>query len=133
ALLLRRLAAFGPLLRHVLRAITTLLHDVLAVIRPVLASVFARVVVVVPGVVVHVAAAVPSVRPVVIVVVHRRADRDPGGEPDQAGGDRLGGVIVFLDNDHRGRSLRVHHLGVVLRDVDDLRIGGLDDDHLLAG
>jgi hypothetical protein len=37
-------------------------------------------------------------------------------------------------HDHRGRSgLRVHHLRVVLRDVHDLRVGGLDDDHLLAG
>ena len=134
ALLLRRLAAFGPLLLPVLRAIAALLDEILAMILPVFAGVFAVVVVVVPGVVVHVGAAVPSVRTVVVVVVHRRANRDAGGESDQTSRDRHVGVVVLLDDHGRGRRrLRVDDLRVVLRDVDDLRIGRLDHDHFLAG
>ena len=114
-------------------AIAALVGEVLAVILPVVAGVvLAVVVVVVPGVVVHVAAAAPSVRAVVVVVVHRRADRDPGGEPDQAGDRGLRAVVVDDHGIGRGRR-RVDHGRVVLRHVDDLRVGRLDDDHLIAG
>ena len=41
-------------------------------------------------------------------------------------------AAAFLLNDHRGRRRGVDGLRVVLRNVDDLRVGRLDHDHLLA-
>ena len=125
ALLGRRAGAFAArrlpillrlralLLRGARRPVAALVGDVLAVFLPVFARVlavvvevfarvFAVVVEVVPGVVVHVAAAVPPVRTVVVVVVHGRADRDAGGEPDDgASGRGFGAVVFFLDHDGR--------------------------------
>ena len=69
-------------------AIAAVFVDILAVVLPVFARILTIVVIVVPRVVVHVAAAVPSVRTVVVVVVHRRADRDAGGKPDETRRDR---------------------------------------------
>src|SRR4051812_48473047 len=132
AVLVARLRAIGALLLRILRAVAPVLVEILAVILPVLARILAVVVVIVPGVVVHVAAAVESVRTVVIVVVHRRADRDARGEADQPRRDRGAGIIVFLDHDRGRRRLRVDALRVVLRHVDDLRVRRLDDDPLLA-
>jgi hypothetical protein len=122
------------LLPRVARALTPFFNEILAVVGPVLARILAIVVPVVPGVVVHVNPAVPAIRSVVVVVVDRCAHRDTGGESNQASSDRLGIVIVLLDHDDgRLRRIRIDNLRVVLRDVDDLRVGRLDHDHLLAG
>src|SRR5262245_57216562 len=99
-------------------------------IDPVLARIFTRVVIVVPRVVVHVGPAVPPVGTVVVVVIDGRADRDTGGEPDDAGDGGIG-AVVLLDNDCRGRRRGVDDCRVVLRHVDDLRVGRLDHDHLV--
>ena len=103
--------------------------DVLAVILPILARVLAVIVIVVPRVVVHVAAAVPAVGTVVVVVVDGRANRNAGGETDQARDRRIRAAVL---DDHR-RRLDVDRLRVVLRHVHDLRVRRLDDDHLLTG
>ena len=115
---------------RLLRTIAALVGHVFAVVLPVFARIFAFVEVVVPGIVVHVAAAVPPIRPVVIVVVHRGADRDARGEANHTCRDG-GAVIAFLLHDH-SRRLGVHNRRVVLRDIHDLRVGGLDDDHFRA-
>src|SRR3954471_21502492 len=131
ALFLRVLGAFGPLLLGVLRSIAALVDHVLAMVLPVVARILARVVVVVPRVVVHVAAAAPAVRAVIVIVVERGADGDAGGEADQPRGHGCV-VVAFLLHDHC-RGLGVDDRGVVLRDVDHLRVGRLDHDHLLSG
>ena len=78
------LGPLGALARQVLPVILVVLARVLAVVVPVFARVLPVVVPVVPSVVVHVGAAAPAVRPVVVVVADRRADRDAGGEADHA-------------------------------------------------
>ena len=103
------------------RAVAPLVEHVFPVVLPVVAYVLAVVVIVVPGVVVHVAAAAPSVRTVVIVVVDGCAEGNAGSESDQARRDRLGRVVVFLDDDGGGRR-DVDGLRVVLRDVNHLRV-----------
>src|SRR6185503_6801821 len=121
--LLRRVApALGALLRVIASLLAALLVQVFAVIHPVFARVFTVVVPVVVRASVHVEPAAHAVGTVVVVVVHGGADRDAGGEADQA---RYGGIgaVVFL---------HVDDLRVVLRHVDDLRVGGLDDDHGLS-
>src|SRR6185295_17871943 len=128
---------FGPvraLARHVLAVIGVVLAGVLAVFVEVLARVLPVVVPVVPAAVVHVGAPAIAVGPVVVVVVDGGADGDAGREPDEGAGHGRVVIVVLVDDDRgRGRRrLRVDDLGVVHRYVDDLRIGGLDDDHLLA-
>src|SRR4029079_2316947 len=135
----------GALLLGARRPVATLVGDVFAVVLPVLprvlavvvkvfARVFTVVVEVVPGVVVHVAAAMPPVRAVVVVVVHGRANRDAGRKPYQrADHGRFSAVVLLLDDDGlcRRRRCGVDDLRFVLRHVDNLRVGGLDDDRLL--
>src|SRR4029079_15022309 len=133
ALLLGVAGAFAALVGAVLVMFLPVFARVLAVIVEVLPRVLAVVVEVVPRVVVHVAAAVPSVRTVVVVVVHGCADGDAGGKSDN-GASRGGliAVVLFLDH-HRVRDgLRVNNLRVVLRHVDHLRVGRLDDDRLVS-
>ena len=122
------------LLLRILTALGSFLGEILPVIHPVFPGVFTMVVVVIPRVVVHVAATVPAIGTVVVVVVHGRADRDARSESNQTRGNGDLGIVVFLNN-HGGVSdgwLGIDHLRVVLRDVDDLRIGWLDDDHLFT-
>src|SRR5262249_9791963 len=76
-------------------------------------------------------AAVPAaVTPAAATAVHHGADRDSYAEADESRGNRVTGGI------NRSRIGR-HHVGhavyqgwVVLRHVYDLRIGGLNHDHL---
>src|SRR5262249_51061585 len=126
------LGALAAVLARVFGPIAAVLVHVLAVILPVLARILAGIVVVVPRVVVHVAAAVPAVWTVVIVVVHGRADRDAGGESDEPGGNRGIRRGALLHNHGGGGRRRVDHRRVVLWNVDDLRIGRLDHDDVLA-
>src|SRR5262249_31653493 len=123
--------AFGSLLLRIARPIAALLCQFLAVIHPVFTRIFARVVIVVPGVVVHVGAAVPPVRTVVVAVVHCRADGDACRESDESSGHGIGAAALLDDNRRRGR-LGIDDRRIVLRDVNDLRVRRLDDDHLLA-
>src|SRR5262245_4043164 len=103
-------------------------------VNPVFAGVLAVIVVVLPRLVVHVGAAVESVGAavVVVVVVHHRAHHDSGGEPDHAGRHGLIRVVFLNHHGGRGGRLSVNNLRVVLRDVHDLRVGGLNHNHAVA-
>src|SRR5262249_19715117 len=115
------LSTFRALLLPGLRAVRAFFSEILPVVDPVFAGVLPMFVIVVPRAGVHVGATMPPVRPVVVVVVHRRANGDAGRESDQARRDGDVGIVVLLDDDRRvGRRLRVDHLRVVLRHVDDL-------------
>src|SRR6187200_2180980 len=68
----------------------------------------------------------PRVRPtiVIVVVVHRCTNDDPGGESNQRAAGGMGRW-------RRGR-LSVHHLWIVLRNIYHLRVRRLDHYDLIA-